>query len=43
MYIEIPPQFVEPLMQYAAEYGISTDEAAESIIKNYLERMNENA
>ena len=43
MYIEIPPQFVEPLLRYATEHSVSTDEAAESIIKDYLERMNENA
>ena len=41
--IEIPPQFVEPLLQYADENGVSADEAAESMIKNYLERMKENA
>ena len=43
MYIEIPPQFVELLQRYATEHDVSTDEAAESAIKNYLERMKENA
>ena len=43
MYIEIQPQFVESLLRFAAEKGVSVDEAAESAIKNYLERMKENA
>ncbi len=41
--IEIPPQYVEPLLQFAAENGVSADEAVEFAIKNYLERMKENA
>ena len=41
--IEIPAQFVESLLQYAAESGMSADEVTESAIKNYLERMKENA
>ena len=42
-YIEIPQNYVEPLLNCAAEKGVSVDEAAESAIKNYLERMKENA
>ena len=41
--IEIPPQYVEPLLRYADENGVSADEVVEMAIKNYLERMKENA
>jgi len=42
-YIEIPQKYVEPLLNRAAETGLSIEEVVESAIKNYLERMNENA
>ena len=37
-YIEIPPQLVEPLLEHAAETGLSVEEIVESAIKNYSER-----
>lgn len=42
-YIEIPQKFVEPLLDCAAETGLSVEEVVESAIKNYLERMSKNA
>ena len=42
-YIEIPQKYVEPLLNCVAETGLSIEEVVESAIKNYLERMNENA
>lgn len=42
-YIEIPPLLVEPLLKHAAETGLSVEEIVESAIKNYLERMINNA
>lgn len=42
-YIEIPQKYVEPLLNCAAETGLSIEEVVESAIKNYLERMNKNA
>ena len=42
-YIEIPPQLVEPLLEHAAETGLSVEEIVELAIKNYLERMIKNA
>lgn len=42
--IEIPNQYVEPLLQCAAETGLSIEEIVESAIKNLLERrMTDNA
>lgn len=40
--ITIPPQYAEALLRQAAERGISADELAEKLIKNYLERSEEN-
>ena len=40
--ITIPPQYVKMLLNQAAERGISADELAEKLIKNYLERSEEN-
>ena len=37
--VEIPNQFTEPLLQYAAENEMSVEEIVESAIKKYLERM----
>ena len=37
--IEIPTQLVEPLLEYAAETGLSVEEVVDSAIKNHLERM----
>lgn len=42
-YIEIPQEYVEPLLNYAAETGLSVEEVVDSAIKNYLERMIKNA
>jgi hypothetical protein len=42
-YIEIPQAYVEPLLNYAAETGLSVEEVVDSAIKNYLERMIKNA
>lgn len=42
-YIEIPQKYVEPLLKCAAETGLSIEEVVESAIKNYLERMKDNA
>ena len=42
-YIEIPPLLVEPLLEHAAETGLSAEEIVDSAIRNYLERMRENA
>ena len=42
-YIEIPPQLVAPLLEHAAETGLSVEEIVESAIKNYIERMINNA
>lgn len=42
-YIEIPQTYVEPLLNYAAETGLSVEEVVDSAIKNYLERMIKNA
>ena len=42
-YIEIPPQLVEPLLEHAAETGLSVEEIVDSAIKNNLERMIKNA
>lgn len=42
-YIEIPLQLVEPLLEHAAETGLSVEEIVESAIKNYIERMINNA
>ena len=41
--IEIPTQLVEPLLEYAAETGLSVEEVVDSAIKNHLERMIKNA
>ena len=41
--IEIPTQLVEPLLEYAAETGLSVEEVVNSAIKNHLERMSKNA
>lgn len=41
--IEIPTQLVEPLLEYAAETGLSVEEVVDSAIKNHLERMSKNA
>ena len=42
-YIEIPQEYVEPLLRSAAETGLSIEEVVDSAIKNYLERMIKNA
>lgn len=42
-YIEIPQAYVEPLLNYVAETGLSVEEVVDSAIKNYLERMIKNA
>ena len=42
-YIEIPQEYVEPLLRSAAETGLSVEEVVDSAIKNYLERMGKNA
>ena len=42
-YIEIPSQLLELLLEHAAEAGLSVEEIVESAIRNYLERMRENA
>ena len=42
-YIEIPQEYVEPLLNCAAETGLSVEEVVDSAIKNYLERMIKNA
>ena len=36
--IEIPPEYTEPLLQRAAETGLSVEEIVESAIKKLLER-----
>lgn len=41
--IVIPTQLVEPLLEYAAETGLSVEEVVDSAIKNHLERMSKNA
>ena len=42
-YIEIPQEYVEPLLNCAAETGFSVEEVVDSAVKNYLERMIKNA
>ena len=42
-YIEIPQEYVEPLLRSAAETGLSIEEVVDSAIKNYLERSQDNA
>ena len=42
-YIEIPQAYVETLLNYVAETGLSAEEVVDSAIKNYLERMIKNA
>jgi hypothetical protein len=42
-YIEIPQAYIEPLLNCAAEKGLSVEEVVDSAIKNYLERMIKNA
>ena len=42
-YIEIPQEYVEPLLRSVAETGLSIEEVVDSAIKNYLERMIKNA
>lgn len=41
--IIIPQQYVEPLLAYAAETGLSVEEIVESAIKYNLERMTTDA
>lgn len=42
-YIEIPQEYVEPLLNCAAETGLSVEEVVDLAIINYLERMIKNA
>lgn len=41
--IEIPPQFTEPLLQYASSTEISVEDIVETALRNYLERSQDNA
>lgn len=41
--IEIPPQFTEPLLQYASEIELSVEDIVETALRNYLERSQDSA
>lgn len=42
-YIEIPQKYVEPLLNYADDNGLSVEEAVEFILNHYLERKKAHA
>lgn len=41
--IEIPPQLTEPLLQYASETELPVEDIVETALRNYLERIQDNA
>ena len=41
--IEIPPQLIKPLLQYASETELPVEEIVETALRNYLERSQDNA
>lgn len=41
--IEVPPQFTEPLLQYASETELPVEDVVETALRNYLERSRDNA
>ena len=41
--IEIPPQLIKPLLQYASDTELSVEDIVETALRNYLERSQDNA
>ena len=41
--IEIPPQFIEPLLRLASETELPLEGIVETALRNYMERSQDNA